>query len=160
MNVLLLHHAQGLTPGLIAIVDALRDQGHEVTAPDLYDGQMFPTVDDGVAHAKSIGFAQLQDAAIAVADELPPDCVYIGFSLGCMAAQSLAQNRPGARGCVLFHGAAEVAEFGSAWPDGVPAQVHIASDDPWEDLDYITGAAEQMGAELFVYETDAHLFAD
>ena len=105
-NVLMFHHAQGLTSGLQAIADRLRDAGHEVTTPDLYDGRTFPTVNDGVAHAKSLGFAALLEAGIAAADGLPHDLVYVGFSLGCMPAQALAQQRAGAVGCALFHGAA------------------------------------------------------
>lgn len=159
-HVLLFHHAQGLTTGLRSFADELRAAGHEVTTPDLYDGATFPTVDDGVAHAKSIGFQELLDAGIAAAADLPDGLVYAGFSLGCMPAQALSQQRPGARGCLLFHGAASPEEFGGAWPDGVPAQVHIAKDDPWEDLDYIRGAAEEMDAELCVYDGDAHLFVD
>ncbi len=158
-HVLLLHHAQGLTPGLHAIADQLRAAGHEVTAPDLFDGRTFETVDAGVEHARSLGFASLLAAGVAAADDLP-DVVTMGFSLGCMPAQALAQQRPGVRGCVLLHGAADVEEFGGSWPDGVPAQVHIMRDDPWEELEYISGAASEMGAELFVYDGDAHLFTD
>lgn len=159
-HVLLFHHAQGLTPGLRAFADELRAGGHEVTTPDLYDGRTFATVDEGVEHARSLGFGRLLEAGIAAANELPPDLVYVGFSLGCMPAQSLAQRRPGARGCVLLHGAAPLEEFGGAWPDGVPAQIHIAEDDPWEDLATVRDVASQSGAELFVYDGDAHLFTD
>lgn len=159
-HVLLLHHAQGLTDGLRAFADRLRAAGHDVTAPDLYDGRTFPTVDEGVQHATSLGFSALVDAGVAAAEGLPDDLVTIGFSLGCMPAQSLAQNRPGVRGCVLLHGAAEVDAFGGTWPDGVPSQVHVMQDDPWEDLAHVRAAAAQIGAELFVYEGDAHLFLD
>lgn len=159
-HILFLHHAQGLTDGLRAFADDLRAAGHEVTTPDLYDGRTFPTVGEGVEHAKSIGFRALLDAGVAAADGLPDDLVTIGFSLGCMPAQALAQQRPGVRGCVLLHGAASIEEFGGSWPDGVAAQVHIAQDDPWEDLGYIRGAAGEMEAELFVYDGDGHLFLD
>lgn len=159
-HVLLFHHAQGLTPGLRSFADELRSAGHEVTTPDLYDGRTFPTVDDGVAHARSLGFQDLLEAGIAAAGDLPADLVYVGFSLGCMPAQALSQQRSGARGCLLFHGAAPLDEFGGAWPDGVPAQIHIAEHDPWEDLDFIRSTADELGAELFVYEGDGHLFLD
>ncbi len=159
-HVLILHHAQGLTDGLRAFAETLRAAGHEVTTPDLYDGTTFPTVDLGVAHAKTVGFQTLLDRGVAAADGLPDGLVTIGFSLGVMAAQSLAQQRPGVRGCVLMHGAMPIQEFGGAWPDGVAAQVHICRDDPWEDLTEIRTATDQMGADLLVYDGNVHLFLD
>lgn len=159
-HVLLFHHAQGLTPGLRAFADDLRDHGHTVTTPDLFGGETFATVDEGVEHARSLGFAKLLEVGVAAADELPQDLVYVGFSMGCMPAQALAQRRAGARGCVLLHGAAPLEEFGGAWPDGVAAQLHIAEDDPWEDLATVRDVAAQIGADLYVYDGDAHLFTD
>ena len=50
-DVLLLHHAQGQTPGFLAFADALRAAGHTVHAPDLYAGQSFATLDEGMANA-------------------------------------------------------------------------------------------------------------
>jgi dienelactone hydrolase len=35
----LFHHVQGLTPGVLAFADRLREAGHTVTAPDLFDGR-------------------------------------------------------------------------------------------------------------------------
>ncbi len=54
-----------------------------------------------------------------------------GFSLGVMPAQELAQTRTGARGALLLHGCLPVAEFGEAWPAGVPVQVHGMDEDPF-----------------------------
>jgi hypothetical protein len=42
----------------------------------------------------------------------------------------LAQTRPGARGALLFYSCVPVTEFGSAWPDQVPVQVHGMDADP------------------------------
>lgn len=47
-EVLLFHHAQGLTDGIRAFADDLRAAGHTVHTPDLYDGLTFPTVEEGV----------------------------------------------------------------------------------------------------------------
>jgi dienelactone hydrolase len=38
-EVLLFHHAQGLTAGVRAFADELRTAGHTVHAPDLFDGR-------------------------------------------------------------------------------------------------------------------------
>jgi dienelactone hydrolase len=79
-----------------------------------------------------------------------------------MPAQLLAQTRDGARGALLLHGAIPAAEFGGAWPVGVPLQIHMMEADPWaeEDLPAARELEETAGAELFLYPGDQHLFAD
>ena len=49
-EVVVFHHAQGLTPGVIAFADELRAAGHKVHAPDLFEGQHLDTIDDGMAY--------------------------------------------------------------------------------------------------------------
>lgn len=162
-EILLFHHAQGLTDGVRAFADELRAAGHTVTTPDLYDGATFDTVEAGVAHAQQLGFETVLERGVRAADALPTALVYAGFSLGVMPAQRLTQTRPGARGALFFHGALPAAEFGAPWPDGVPLQIHAMTDDPWfaEDAE----AARELAAgiergELFWYPGDRHLFAD
>jgi len=163
-NVLLFHHAQGLTTGIRSFADSLRGGGHVVHTPDLYDGKTFPTVTEGVQHARSLGFAKILERGVAAAERLPGNLVYAGISLGVMSAQKLAQTRSGARGALLFSAALPVSEFGGDWPNGVPVQVHMMERDEWVlegDLD----AAREMGrtipgAELFLYPGDRHLFMD
>jgi|SRR3954447_4359706 len=162
-EVLLFHHAQGLTPGVVAFADELRAAGHTVHTPDLYDGKTFDTVDEGVAHAKEVGFGTLLERGVAAADGLPDELVYAGFSLGGMPAQQLAQTRPGTRGALLFHAALPLSEFGGSWPEGVPLQIHFMEDDPWAEEDLPAAreiVATVEGAELFLYPGDRHLFAD
>ena len=164
-DVLLFHHAQGQTPGFLAFADALRAAGHTVTTPDLYAGQSFATLDEGMANARSIGFQSLLDQGVAAADGLPDDLVYAGFSLGVMAAQKLAQTRSGARGAVLLDSAIPLAEFAPGWPDGVPVQVHGGeADEFFMDEGDVDAAREVVAAaqdgELFTYAGCGHLFAD
>ena len=159
-EVVLFHHAQGLTQGVEAFADALRAAGHTVHAPDMYDGNTFATLDDGMAYAREVGFETIMERGKEAAERLPEELVYAGLSLGLMPAQLLAQTRPGARGAVLLHGAIPPAEFGE-WPQGLRAQVHTAKDDDWGDVD----VAEELAAsidtvELFVYPGDRHLFTD
>ena len=164
-EVVLFHHAQGLTPGVITFADALRQAGHTVHTPDLYDGRTFATLEEGVGHAGEIGFGELVDRGVRAAEELPAELVYAGFSLGVPPAQKLAQTRAGARGALLLHSCIPVSEFGSAWPDEVPVQVHAMDADPFfiddGDIDaaraLVEGAAD---AELFLYPGDQHLFTD
>ena len=165
-EVVVFHHAQGLTPGVIAFADELRGAGHTVHAPDLFEGRTFDTVEEGVAHAREIGFDEVLQRGVRAVDELPAELVYAGFSLGGLPAQCLAQTRPGARGALLFHTSFPVTEFGPSWPAGVPVQVHGMDADPYfvgegSDLDAAQVLVEEVDkAELFLYPGDQHLFAD
>ena len=60
-EILLFHHAQGLTAGVRAFADDLRAAGHDVHTPDLYDGTTFDDLDAGIGHAKQVGFDTLLD---------------------------------------------------------------------------------------------------
>jgi dienelactone hydrolase len=161
-EILLFHHAQGQTPGFLAFAGELRAAGHTVHAPDLYDGNTFAALDDGVGYAKQVGFDTIIERCRLAAESLPNELVYGGFSLGVMGAQMLAQTRPGAKGALLFHAAFPTSEFESPWPHGVPLQIHMMEADEWalEDLDAARELETLDGAELFLYPGDRHLFAD
>ena len=58
-EVLLYHHAQGLTPGVESFADELRLAGHTVHLPDLYEGHTFDTLDEGIAYASRTGFGTI-----------------------------------------------------------------------------------------------------
>src|SRR6476661_7706658 len=139
-DVLLLHHAQGQTQGFLAFADALRAAGHTVHTPDLYGGESFATLDEGMAKARSIGFGTLQEQGVAAAEGL-------------------------AGGTVLLDSAIPLGEFARDWPAGVPVQIHGGEADEYfmdeGDVDAaraIVAAAED--GELFTYAGCGHLFAD
>ncbi|MGE5828996.1 MAG: dienelactone hydrolase family protein [Micromonosporaceae bacterium] len=164
-EVLMFHHAQGRTAGVLAFAEELRRAGHTVHTPDLFDGHTFQTVEDGVAYARGIGFGELRERGVRVADDLPAELVYAGFSLGAVAAQKLAQTRAGARGALLFHACVPPSTFESDWPADVPVQIHAMDRDPFfvddGDIDAARALAESVEkAELFLYPGDQHLFAD
>ena len=162
-EVVLFHHVQGLTDGVRAFADELRAAGHTVHTPDMFEGRTFPTIDDGVAFARENGFGELAGRGVAAAEELPAEVVYAGFSFGAMPAQQLAQTRPGARGALLIYGVVPYTEFGEAWPESVPVQIHAKENDAWfiEDLPAAQElAASTDAAELFLYPGEQHLFAD
>ncbi len=163
-EVVLFHHAHGLTSGCLAFADELRAAGHVVHAPDLYDGQIFAELDDGVGYAQQVGFATIAERGRLAAGSLPSELVYVGMSLGVMPAQELAQTRPGAKGAVLLHAAVPPSEFGGAWPPGVPLQMHLMEQDEFaleEDLDAARELDETVeSATLFLYPGDRHLFTD
>ncbi len=167
VDVVLFHHVQGLTPGVVAFADELRAAGHSVHTPDLFDGRTFATIEEGMAHAGQTGFEVVLERGVAAADALPStDVVYAGFSMGVMPAQKLAQTRAGARGALLLHACLPVSEFGETWPDGVPVQVHGMDADPFfteegGDLDSAQQlAASTDQAQVFLYPGGEHLFTD
>ncbi|XGX79246.1 hypothetical protein LQK93_02045 [Terrabacter sp. BE26] len=91
--------------------------------------------------------------------------MYAGFSLGVMAAQRLAQTRPGARAALLLDSAIPLGEFAPEWPAGVPVQVHGGEADEFfmdeGDVDAARGiVAAASDGELFTYPGCGHLFAD
>jgi dienelactone hydrolase len=163
-EIVVFHHAQGRTEGVLAFADDLRAAGHTVHVPDLYDGRVLATLPEGLAVVEALGFPTILERGRRAVDGLAADLVYIGFSLGVMPAQLLAQTRPGASGAVFAHSAVNPQEFGGPWPSGVPLQIHMAEDDPqvnppYDDLQ-AARALEASGAELFLYPGDAHLFTD
>jgi dienelactone hydrolase len=162
-EILLYHHAQGQTPGFLAFANELRAAGHTVHTPDLYDGKTFASLEDGMSNAREVGFGTIMERGEEAAVDLPAELVYAGFSLGVMIAQKLAQTRPGAKGALLFSAALPASEFGGAWPQGVPLQIHMMEADEWamEDLPAARELVETVdGAELFLYPGDRHLFTD
>jgi dienelactone hydrolase len=166
-EVLLFHHAQGLTPGVHAFADDMRAAGHVVHLPDLFDGRTFQSIDEGLAYINEIGFDEMRERGVRIADELPSALVYGGFSFGVLPAQKLAQTRAGARGALFFYSCLPISgdwAFG-AWPSGVPVQIHGMDKDPIfvgeGDIDAAREIAEKVeDAELFLYPGDQHYFAD
>lgn len=163
-EVVIFHHALGLTDPVEHFADGLRAAGHTVHTPDLYDGRTFQTIEDGMAHSEELGGPEaIVERARAAVAPLPSDAVYVGFSLGVLSAQALAQTRPGARGAVLCYSALPLGEWGdnwpATWPDGVRLQLHILDGD--EDFEIAQRLAATVdGAELYVYPGSNHYFAE
>lgn len=164
-DIIVFHHACGLTDGVREFAGQLRVAGHHVTVPDLYEGKTFDTLDEGVGYAQQVGFGTIIERGRLAAQSLPDEIVYAGFSLGVLPAQLLAQTRPGAKGAVLCHACVPTSEFGGPWPEGVPVQIHAMEADEFfvteGDLDAARDLVETAeSAELFLYPGDQHLFAD
>jgi dienelactone hydrolase len=141
----------------------LAEGGHQVHTPDLFDGELPASIEDGLAYAGKLP----DDAADRALDGLPADVVYAGMSWGVMSAQRLAQTRPGARGALLYESCVPISgdwAFGP-WPDGVPVQIHGMDADPFFAGEGDIDAAREIvatvaDAELFTYPGDRHLFLD
>ncbi len=164
-EIVLFHHAQGLTPGVAAFADELRHAGHIVHSPDLFDGRTFDSIEAGMSFVGELGFGEVMARGARAVEEMPAELVYAGFSLGVVPAQMLAQTRPGARGALLFYSCVPVSEFGQTWPKRVPVQIHGMDADPFfigeGDIDAARSLiAEAEHGQLFLYSGDQHYFAD
>lgn len=159
------HSGLGLRPAVHEFAQLLRNDGHIVHTPDLFDGEVFDDLKDGIAKRDAVGIPELsRRAAVAVAS-LPGDCVYAGFSMGAASAQYLAASRPGAKAVILCHAALPPALMGiEEWPS-VPVQVHYAEGDPWVEKGQVVAfrnaveTVDQMWNE-YVYPGSGHLFTD
>jgi esterase/lipase len=90
-EVLLFHHALGLTQGIYTFAEELRREGHTVHVPNLFEGRIFTTIDDGMNYVYEVGFEEIIERGAHVASQLPSDIIYAGFSLVVLAAQKLAE---------------------------------------------------------------------
>jgi dienelactone hydrolase len=164
-EVLLFHHALGLTRGICTFADELRGAGHTVHVPDLFDGHLFTRIEEGMSYVNEIGFDEILERGARAANKLPREIVYAGFSLGVAPAQKLAQTREGARGALFFYSCIPTSMFESPWPADLPVQVHGMDADPYfVDEGDLEAARELVSsadhAELFLYPGDQHYFAD
>jgi len=164
-EIVLFHHAHGLTLGVLDFAGRLRRAGHTVHVPDLYEGRVFDDLAEGMAYARDVGFGRIIERGRCAVEGLPGQLVYAGFSLGVLPAQMLAQSRPGALAALLFHACVPIAELGGAWPPGVAVQIHGMDGDELfvgeGDLDAARHlVAMTANAELFLYPGKQHLFAD
>ena len=163
-EVLLFHHALGPTEGLHAFANELRQAGHIVHTPDLFEGRTFDSIEDGVGYASEVGWGEIMARGERAAESLTNELVYAGFSLGVVPAQKLAQTRPGAQGALFLYSCVPPSEFG-AWPADLPAQIHGMDADPLFMEEGDVDAARELvasadDAELFLYPGDQHYFAD
>ena len=165
--VALFHSVLGVRQGVLDAADRLRDAGHEVLVPDLFEGRTFDEYDPALQFAlKDTGFPTLLGRAMDAVADVPDDFVVAGFSLGCAMAGYVATQRR-VSGVLMIAGAIPVSGFGDGvtWPRGVPAQSHATLDDPWREQEEIDDAVRDIEAgggtiEIFDYPGSGHLFTD
>jgi dienelactone hydrolase len=165
-DVLLLHSLLGLRPAVLDTADRFRAGGNDVWTPDLFEGRLFDTLEEGAQHRSEVGIPELLRRAAAAADAMPGEYVAAGFSMGGSIAQLLAGTRPQARAALLFHHAATLDDLElDSWPAGVSVQVHRSERDPFVEAAAAAALGESVRAagaafDDFVYAGEAHLFAD
>jgi dienelactone hydrolase len=148
-EVVLFHSVLVLRPGVITAADRPRAAGHTVHTPDLYDGEVFDDLDDGMRKEDALGYREIARRAREAVAGLPKGLVFAGSSMGATHAELLAASRPGALGAVLMHGAEPVEAlrefFGvERWPAGVPVQAHYAAEDPWVEAEEVDDLGEAV----------------
>jgi dienelactone hydrolase len=159
-SIILFHSALGLTTGTKKFADTLARDGHTVLTPDLFDGETFENLEDGVKKRDALGIPELMRRAAQSVEKAPADLIYAGFSLGAAAAQFLAATRPGAQGAVLMHAVLPLAAMATSGWSGVPLQIHASLEDPWVDAAVLAEFAGLTSAQVFRYSGRAHLFVD
>lgn len=161
-TIVLFHSALGLTPSVTAFAQALRDDGHIVETPDLFEGAVFTSLADGVQKRDDIGIPTLSERAMRSIAPEASNVVFAGFSMGAASAQLLAATHSGAVGCVLMHAALPLEAFGlTDWPVSVPIQFHSSRNDPWVDQDTVARLQERISSFYPCwYDGAAHLFAE
>ncbi|MGK5558224.1 dienelactone hydrolase family protein [Actinomadura kijaniata] len=162
-RILLLHSVHGLRPAVLQAAERLRSAGHEVHTPDLYDGRVTDTAEEGRKIKEEIGRDELLKRAVTAAAPLVEGgLVYAGFSMGGAIAQTLALADEKARGLLLMHGTSDLPEDAST---EIPVQLHVADPDTSEPVDWLNAwylLMRRAGAdvEIFRYRGAGHLFTD
>lgn len=160
-EIILFHHAQGLTEGLRHFSERLGAAGHVVYAPDMYSGAVFARLDEGLAFASRIGHDAIEEVARRAARKHPHANTAIGFSLGAFPAQLLAQEWKKIDSLVLVAGGLPPRDLGGDWRSDVRLSVHVAEPDDWIP----TGSLETLlrharRPHVHKYPGMGHMFVD
>ncbi len=159
-TILLLHSCLGVRPALHALADALRDDGHEVHVPDLFDGATFDAIDAGVAFADELPMETVRIRLEAAVADLTDALVPVGLSWGAVPA-TLLLERPGTRALVLVQGVVPPSGLGlDGWPLDLPVQVHHTRGDDWCTPAEVDEVLDGHPAEVVDHGVAGHLFMD
>lgn len=160
--VALFHSMLGLRPVERLAAERLRQAGHQVTTPDLYNGRTAATMDEGYALMNAVGWSGITRRARYAVHALPADAVLIGVSMGVGVIGTLWPERPQAAAVVLLHALAALPA--NAQP-GLQLQVHAGEADdfaPATEIAALLASATEAGvaAEVFTYPGVGHFYTD
>lgn len=116
--------------------------------PDLYEGEIFASLADGVDYALRVGFGEIIARGAAAVTAVESPVVVVGMSLGALPAQYLAQTDRRIAGAVLVGACIPLGEFADNWQADVAVEVHAAVGDAIFDDDGDADAAEQLSAQV------------
>lgn len=164
-QLLVLHHALGLTRGVRSLARAWEDAGHQVSLPDFYDGHTFTDVASGVDYARSVGFDVISGLGEDAASDLSPGFVVVGMSLGVIPALRIGMGNDAAAAVIAAGSCLDQEFLGGPWPSKLPLRI-LASEG---DSDFINdgdlAAAQALVAaggdvKLRLLPGNEHLFME
>lgn len=158
----LFHSVLELRPVELGFADLLREAGHRVVTPDLYDGRTASTLDEGFALNDVVGWETITGRAHDAVLDLPAETVLVGVSMGAGVVQAVLPGRPHTDGVVLLHA---LGALPAGIRPGLPVQVHVADPDPITPPAQVaawSAAAARAGAdaEVFRYPGIGHFYTD
>ncbi len=161
-TVIFFHSVYGLRSLEHKAVERVQAAGHKAFAPDLYDGLIARTIEEGFEFKDEIGWPTICERAEWALAGLPASTILAGFSMGAAVAASLWPKREKTAGILFLHGIATIAENARK---GLPLQLHLAEPDPFEPEEDVAAwqqAVERSGtaAEIFRYSGGGHLYTD
>ena len=159
-TVALFHSVYGLRPAVVEAAGLLRAAGHAVVTPDLYDGPVARTIEEGFALSEHIGWATIMRRARKAIVRLPADTVLAGLSMGAGVAGELLAERPGSAGLLLLHG---TGGDPATVPPGLPVQLHVGDADDMFPPAQVAAWRSTMtaaGIEVHTYPAAGHFFTD
>ncbi len=74
--------------------ETLEQAGHTVHVPDLYEGRVFETLDEGAAYAEQARFDTIIERGRAAAEKLPRELVYAGSRSACSRRRCWPRPEP------------------------------------------------------------------
>jgi dienelactone hydrolase len=164
-QIALFHSVLGVRPGVLDAAERFRAAGHEVMVVDQYEGQVFADYAEASPYAEALGYPELMRRALVAVEPLADGFIAAGFSNGGAMSEYVATQRRVA-GVLMLSGVLPLDTLGaSAWPAGVPAQIHYTVEDPFRlqaAVDSVAAAirAAAGAVEVFDYPGDGHLFTD
>jgi len=161
-HVALFHSMLGLRPAERLAAERLRQAGHRVTTPDLYDGRTATTMDEGYSLMNDVGWPAITRRARDAMLGVPADAVLMGFSMGVGVVGTLWPERPQAAAVVLLHALAALPASARL---GLRLQVHAGEADdfaPPSEVAALLSSATEAGvaAQVFTYPGVGHFYTD
>jgi len=162
VQVVVFHSAYGLGQAEAGAAARLREAGHDVITPDLYDGQTAQALDAALALMDAVGWEVICARARRALRAVPGTAVLAGLSMGAGVIGSGWGQRRATAGLVLLHGIAPIPA--SARP-GLPVQVHLARDDPFAPGTAVArwqadAARAGLAAQVHAYPGAGHFYTD
>ncbi|MEM9792848.1 MAG: dienelactone hydrolase family protein, partial [Pseudomonadota bacterium] len=133
--------------------------GHDVTLPDLFEGETSETYDGGFEILERVALDTVEARAARIAEALPDEVVIAGVSMGAGIASHVWKRKPNAKGILFLAGM-------GPWPDKVnsaPVHVHAARPEPFDDEEWFTSWEKSnpgVPLSLFRYDKVGHYFLD